>query len=61
MARPMMGDTIYAPRFAISVQNDGYDDLMDVDVAKTGGAWADALYIKIDENPVLSLADIVIE
>ena len=61
MARPMMGDTIYAPRFAISVQNAGYTDLLDVDVAKTGGAWADALYIKIDENPELSLADIVIE
>ena len=56
-----MGDTIYAPRFAISVQNAGYTDLLDVDVAKTGGTWSDALYIKIDENPVLSLADIVIE
>ena len=61
MARPLMGDTIYAPRFAISVQNAGYTDLLDVDVAKTGGAWSDALYVKIDENPVLSLADIVIE
>lgn len=61
MARPMMGDTIYAPRFAISVQNAGYTDLLDVDLAKTGGAWSDALYVKIDENPVLSLADIVIE
>lgn len=61
MARPMMGDTIYAPRFAISVQNAGYTDLLDVDVAKTGGAWSDALYVKIDENSVLSLADIVIE
>ena len=61
MARPLMGDTIYAPRFAISVQNAGYTDLLDVDIAKTGGAWSDALYVKIDENPVLSLADIVIE
>ena len=61
MARPLMGDTIYAPRFAISVQNAGYTDLLDVDLAKTGGAWSDALYVKIDENPVLSLADIVIE
>ena len=61
MARPLMGDTIYAPRFAISVQNAGYTDLLDVDIAKTGGAWSDALHVKIDENPVLSLADIVIE
>ena len=61
MARPLMGDTIYAPRFAISVQNAGYTDLLDVDIAKAGGAWSDALYVKIDENPVLSLADIVIE
>ena len=61
MPRPLMGDTIYAPRFAISVQNAGYTDLLDVDIAKTGGAWSDALYVKIDENPVLSLADIVIE
>ena len=61
MARPLMGDIIYAPRFAISVQNAGYTDLLDVDIAKTGGAWSDALYVKIDENPVLSLADIVIE
>ena len=61
MARPLMGDTIYAPRFAISVQNAGYTDLLDVDIAKTGGTWSDALYVKIDENPVLSLADIVIE
>ena len=61
MARPLMGDTIYAPRFAISVQNAGYTDLLDVDLAKTGGAWSDALHIRIDENPVLSLADIVIE
>ena len=61
MARPLMGDTIYAPRFAISVQNAGYTDLLDVDLAKTGGAWSDALHVKIDENPVLSLADIVIE
>ena len=61
MARPLMGDTIYAPRFAISVQNAGYTDLLDVDIAKTGGAWSDALHVRIDENPVLSLADIVIE
>ena len=61
MARPLMGDTIYAPRFAISVQNAGYTDLLDVDLAKTGGAWSDALHVRIDENPVLSLADIVIE
>ena len=61
MARPLMGDTIYAPRFAISVQNAGYTDLLDVDIAKTGGAWSDALHVKIDENPVLSLAGIVIE
>ena len=61
MARPLMGDTIYAPRFAISVQNAGYTDLLDVDIAKAGGAWSDALYVRIDENPVLSLADIVIE
>ena len=61
MARPLMGDTIYAPRFAISVQNAGYTDLLDVDLVKTGGAWSDALHVKIDENPVLSLADIVIE
>ena len=61
MARPLMGDTIYAPRFAISVQNAGYTDLLDVDIAKTGGAWSDALYVRIDENPVLSLAAIVIE
>ena len=60
MARPMMGDTIYAPRFAISVQNAGYIDLLDVDVAKVGGAWADSLQINIDENPVLNLSDIVI-
>ena len=61
MARPLMGDTIYAPRFAISVQNAGYTDLLDVDLAKTGGTWSDALHVRIDENPVLSLADIVIE
>ena len=61
MARPLMGDTTYAPRFAISVQNAGYTDLLDVDLAKTGGAWSDALHVRIDENPVLSLADIVIE
>ena len=61
MARPLMGDTIYAPRFAISVQNAGYTDLLDVDIAKTGGAWSDALHVRIDENPVLSLAAIVIE
>ena len=38
MPRPLMGDTIYAPRFAISVQNAGYTDLLDVDVARVGGA-----------------------
>ena len=60
LSRPIMGDTIYAPRFAISVQNAGYTDLLDVDVAKVGGAWADSLQINIDENPVLNLSDIVI-
>ena len=60
LSRPIMGDTIYAPRFAISVQNAGYTDLLDVDVAKVGGAWADSLQISIDENPVLNLSDIVI-
>ena len=59
LSRPIMGDTIYAPRFAISVQNAGYTDLLDVDVAKVGGAWADSLQINIDENPVLNLSDIV--
>ena len=60
MPRPLMGDTIYAPRFAISVQNAGYTDLLDVDVAKVGDAWADSLQVRIDENPVLNLSDIVI-
>ena len=60
MPRPLMGDTIYAPRFAISVQNAGYTDLLDVDVARVGGAWADSLQVRIDENPVLNLSDIVI-
>ena len=61
MPRYTMGDDIYAPRFSISIQNLGFNTLLNLDVSLDGSTWSDKVHIDIDKNPVLNTSNIVVE
>lgn len=60
LARLKMGDTLYAPRFTVSVQGLGVDSLLDIDVSLDGSTWSDSVYIPIDREPVLPLSHVIV-
>lgn len=60
LARLKMGDTLYAPRFTVSVQDLGVDSLLDIDVSLDGSTWSDSVYIPIDREPVLPLSHVIV-
>lgn len=61
MPRYKMGDTIYATRFSISIQNLGVTSLLDLDVSLNGSSWSDSAYVPIDKNPTLLASDVILE
>ena len=61
MPRYKMGDTIYATRFSISIQNLGVTSLLDLDVSLDGSSWSDSVYVPIDKNPTLLTSDVILE
>ena len=61
MPRYKMGDTIYATRFSISIQNLGVTSLLDLDVSLDGSSWSDSAYVPIDKNPTLLASDVILE
>lgn len=61
MTRYKMGDTIYATRFSISIQNLGVTNLLNLDVSLDGSSWSDSVYVPINRSPTLLTSDVIIE